>query len=138
MCAACSLKHSLQLVALLQPVSSCELVNSHLLLASCNCQRHFFLKGNQLVQAHDGNDVHLDASKAVAGTWQPRRSSRRHQCSGMHQCAFQLQDWSGSVFGAKFLNTMDINIEHEHAGVANWAIWVQLFSAHGATAVLEV
>ena len=30
------------------------------------------------------------------------------------------------MFGAKFLNTMDITIEREHAGVAIWAIWVPL------------
>ena len=57
---------------------------------------------------------------------------RRHHQSP--ECTRTHSNWKKSVCqcnGAKLWSILDIHIELERACVAIWAIWVQLFSAHG-------
>ena len=50
------------------------------------------------------------------------------------ECTRTHSNWKKSVSqcnGAKLWSILDINIEHEHACVAIWAIWVQLLVEPG-------
>ena len=57
---------------------------------------------------------------------------RRHQ--QIPECSRTPSNWKNGVYqcnGAKLWSIMDINIEHEHACVTIWAIWVQLLVEPG-------